>query len=156
MSQKKPQKITRVVRTEEQRKAHIAHLASVKLPYTSTEEQGVKIKRSISQNSLQHKWLTELAAQGDMTYEEYRGYCKLHFGVPILRRDWDWYREIYDEKIKHLPYEKKILMMMTPIDAAVTRDMSKKQMDEYLTKMQQHFVGQGFVLTEPKEGLFYE
>ena len=41
----------------------------------------------------------ELADQGDMTAEEYRGYCKLHFGVAIAKENDDW-AEAYDRLIK--------------------------------------------------------
>jgi hypothetical protein len=110
--------------------------------------------RSNEQNRLQRLWLIEAAGQGDMSAEEYRGYCKLHFGVPIVRRDVDVFREKYDRLIKPLPYETKIEYMMEPLDFPVTRIMTVKQKTEYLSEMCRHFVMNcGFTLTDPGEYL---
>lgn len=106
-------------------------------------------KRSIEQNKLQRKWCAEAAAQGDMTAEEYRGYCKLHFGVPILRRDSDAFCEAYDRLIRPKDYEEKLLLMQEPFDLQVTRLMNTKQKTEYLDRVWQHFTGLGFRLTDP-------
>ncbi|MGQ7249549.1 hypothetical protein ACUN9Y_19725 [Halomonas sp. V046] len=108
-----------------------------------------KQKRSLDQNRLQRLWCKQAAEQGDMTAEEYRGYCKLHYGIPILRRDSEAYREAYDRVIKPLPYEQKLELQMTPFDWPVTRGMNKSQKTEYLNAMWQHFTGLGFHLTDP-------
>lgn len=149
--------IKRVIRTDEERLKVMSRMAEMELPITVDIKKGAHVKRSNPQNALQHKWLTEAAQQGDMTYEEQRAYCKLHFGVPILRESSEEYRKLYDERVKPLPYELKLKMMSHPIDAAVTRVMNKKQMQEYLDAVYSHFVGTcGFRLTEPTEGLFYD
>lgn len=107
--------------------------------------------RSLEQNRLQRLWLQEAGKQGDMSAEEYRGYCKLRLGVPILRRDSEVFREQYDRIIKPLPYEDKLQMMMEPLDFPITRLMSKNQKTEYLDAMYQHLRGLGFQLTEPDQ-----
>lgn len=106
-------------------------------------------RRSWEQNKLQRKWCAEAAAQGDMTAEEYRGYCKLHFGVPILRRDSEDFREVYDRLIRPKDYEEKLLLMQEPFDLQVTRLMTAAQKREYLDLCWQHFTGLGFRLTDP-------
>lgn len=106
--------------------------------------------RSVDQNRLQRKWLLEAEAQGDMTAEEYRGYCKLHFGVPILRNENDEFREKYDKIIRPHSYQDKLAMMMEPLDFPITRLMNTKQKGRYLDAMYEHFTGMGFKLTEPK------
>ncbi|MCE8034596.1 hypothetical protein EKK97_13925 [Billgrantia tianxiuensis] len=105
--------------------------------------------RSQEQNKLQRKWCKEAAAQGDMTAEEYRGYCKLHFGVPILRRDSEAFREVYDRLIRPRDYAEKLELMMEPLDFQVTRLMTTAQKGEYLDAMWTHFTGLGFRLTDP-------
>jgi hypothetical protein len=105
--------------------------------------------RSIAQNKLQRKWCKEAAAQGDMTAEEYRGYCKLHFGMAILCRDSDQYLAACQKVLGGLTYEQKLALMMQPHDYPVTRGMTKRQKTEYLNECYQHFTGLGFRLTEP-------
>ena len=110
-----------------------------------------KKKRSIEQNKLQRKWLNEAADQlKEFTAEEYRGYCKLHFGVPILRSENEDFREAYDRVIRPLSYEKKILCMCVPLDFQITRLMDTKQHATFLDAMYQFFTGLGAKLTDPK------
>lgn len=97
-----------------------------------------------AQNDAQHAWYADAAKQlGDNTAEWYRGYCKLHFGVPILRSASPEYRAAYDSIIRPLPYEQKIAMMMAPLDFPVTRAMTKRQLSEYLDAVYQHLRGLG-------------
>ncbi len=107
--------------------------------------------RTVEQNRLQRLWMLEAQEQGDMTAEEYRGYCKLHFGVPIMRAENEAFRELYDRYVRHLPYEAKMAFMMVPFDFAVTRDMDTNQKKRYLDHVYMHLTGLGFKLTEPKQ-----
>jgi len=104
-------------------------------------------QRTIDQNRLQFKWLRDAEKQGDMTASEYRAYCKLHFGVPLLRIQDEDFREIYDRLIRPLDYEDKLSLMVEPIDLPVTSRMSPKTMAQYLKDMSDHFIEQGFQLT---------
>ena len=106
-------------------------------------------RRSWEQNKLQRRWCKEASEQGDMTAEEYRGFCKLHYGVPILRRDSEEFREVYDRLIRPRDYAEKLELMQEPIDFQVTRLMTTAQKAEYLDAMYQHFTGLGFQLTDP-------
>ncbi len=109
-------------------------------------------KRSLAQNRLQRKWLFEAAEQlQDQTAEEYRAYCKLHFGIPILRAESDKFMDVYDRLIRPHSYEEKLELMSIPFDFPVTRMMTVKQKTEYLNKMYQFFRNQGVELTEPPE-----
>lgn len=110
------------------------------------------IDRSTEQNRLQRMWLNEAEEQGDQTAEEYRGYCKLHFGVEIMKSQSEEFADTYDRIIRPLPYEKKLELMMLPLDLPVTRLMTRKNKTLYLDRMYQHFTGLGFTLTEPKNG----
>lgn len=108
-----------------------------------------EMHRSVEQNKLQRKWCKEAGEQGDMTAEQYRGYCKYHFGLVILCRDSDEYRAACKRVLGGLNYEQRIELMMEPHDYPVTRGMTKKQKSEYLDLCYQHFTGLGFRLTEP-------
>ena len=103
--------------------------------------------RSIDQNRLQFKWLRDAEKQGDMTASEYRGYCKLHFGVPILQAVDESFREVYQRLIRPLEYEDKLTLMVEPIDLPVTSRMDTATMTRYLKKISDHFIEQGFQLT---------
>ena len=107
--------------------------------------------RTWEQNKLQRKWLGEAEQQGDMTAEEYRGYCKLHFGVPILRSEDEEFAAKYEQYIRGLPYETKMALMMEPFDFPVTRLMDTDQKARYLNKIYEYFTGLGMRLTEPKK-----
>ena len=130
------------------KKAAIAWLETFPMPSTMTLTIGVS--RSLEQNSLQRLWLNEAAEQlMEYTSEEYRAYCKLHFGIPILRAEDEGYCEAYDRIIRPLSYEAKLEMMSVPLDFHVTRLMTTKQKSQYLDKMYQHFSGLGAKLTDP-------
>lgn len=105
--------------------------------------------RTLAQNRTQWQWFRDAQRQGDQTADEYRGFCKLHFGVPILRRDSVEYREMYDSIVRSMTYDKKLKLMMTPLDFPVTSGMNVAQHSEYLDQVKLHFESMGFQLTEP-------
>lgn len=138
---------TRIIKTEYERQQAIKLLTSYQLPATLTLTKGAN--RSTEQNKLQRLWLNEAAEQGDQTAEEYRAYCKLHYGVPLLRNENHEFRESYDRIIRPHTYEDKLEMMSIPLDFPVTRLMTTKQLTTYLDQVHAHFAGLGFILTQP-------
>lgn len=142
---------SRVIKSEAERDSWITLLKGKKLPITVTAEDGRK--RSVEQNKLQRMWLNEAAEQlGEYRAEEYRAYCKLHFGVPILRGEDEDFREKYDAMFKgRFDYEEKLKLMMVPWDFPVTRLMKMGQKKRYLDDVYQHFRGLGVELTEPRD-----
>lgn len=107
--------------------------------------------RSIEQNRLQHLWHHEAAtALKDEAAEDKRAYCKLHFGVPILRAESDEFRAQYDAIIRPLPYEKKLELMKAPIDFPVTRLMTTEQTTRFLDAVADHYRSLGVRLTMPE------
>jgi hypothetical protein len=133
------------------RKDFVKLLESYKFPCTVSVKRGKD--RTLDQNRLVFMWLNEAADQlGDHTPEELRGYCKLHFGVPILRAADNDFRAAYDRVIRPLDYESKLACMMVPLDFPVTRLMSTKHLTEYLDRMRQHFEEHGVTLTDPERG----
>lgn len=121
-----------------------------KMPCTMELTNGTP--RTNEQNRLQRLWVKEAEEQGDQTAEEYRGYCKLHFGVKLLLNENEKFREAWYRVMKGLTYEQKLEAMMQPLDFPVTRMMTTKQKNQYLDEMYQHFTGQGFKMTDPDEG----
>ena len=119
------------------------------LPMTVSWVEGAK--RTDRQNALQRRWIDEIARHlGDQKPEQVRGFCKLHFGVPIRRRDCEDFRATYDAKVKPLAYEFKLDLMQEPLDLPITRDMTTAQKGEYLDAMGDYWRGQGATLTDPE------
>ena len=138
----------RTIRTNSDRDALIALLEAKEKPYTVSITKGVK--RSTRQNRLQRMWLNEAHDQlGEYTVEEYRAFCKLHFGVPILRGEDEDFRDAYDSVIRPHSYEDKLRMMSIPLDFPVTRLMKAGQKKRYLDDIYAHFTSLGVQLTEP-------
>lgn len=95
--------------------------------------------RSKAQNALSHVWYAQLAVQlREFTAEGYKGFCKLHFGVPILRTEAE-FCELYDRVFKPMDYPTKIEIMSKPGLFDVTSLMKVEQMGLYLEQIQQHF-----------------
>lgn len=146
--------VTRVLRSSDDIEA-LSRLigARTKYPLTVTITQGAN--RSSVQNRLAQRWFTDVSNQlGDQTHEEVRAYCKLHFGVPILRAENEAFRQSYDATMKNMPYEDK-LAAVKAFELPVTRLMTVKQMTSFMDAMQRHWSGMGFRLTDP-EALKYE
>jgi hypothetical protein len=107
-----------------------------------TQRWSIKVEqyaktRTEEQNAISHAWYAQLAKElRDDTPLAYKCFCKLHFGVPILRAEDDEFRTVYDTAIKSLSYEKKLeVMKILP----VTSIMKTKQLSQYLEAMQAHF-----------------
>lgn len=138
-----------ILRNNMDRQYLFTQLEQIKYPYTVSVRQGRN--RSLEQNNLMWKWFEEAAKQGDMTAEEYRAYCKLHIGVPILRNESESFRERYDKIVRPLDYETKMELMMIPFDFPVSRLMTTGQMTRFLDGILGHFVSLGFRMTIPLE-----
>lgn len=130
-----------------------AFLSARKLPVTVTIAAGAG--RRPLQNRLAQRWFTDISRQlGDQTHEEVRAFCKLRFGVPILRAENEAFRVSYDRTVKPLDYEQK-LEAIKAFELPVTRLMTVKQMTAFMDEMQRHWLEQGIRLTDP-EALRYE
>lgn len=139
--------VTRTVRSPDDLLLLIRFLERADLPLVVSIHPGAET-RTQAQNRLQWRWLSEMAGQGDQAIEEYRAFCKLHFGVPIRRED-GHFRAVYDERIKPLDYETKLACMVEPINMPVTRDMTVRQLTRYLDAIQHHCAESGIALTDP-------
>lgn len=105
--------------------------------------------RTIDQNALWfaiYKRISEMTQIGDA--EDARMYCKLHFGVPIMRRDDEAFRCGWDKLLLNIEYEKKLELMgpcalFGPEGFPVTRLFNRKQGVEYTEKAIHTFSGKG-------------
>lgn len=129
-------------------------VAAAKFPLTLAITIGEPTRRE-KQNKLAQRWFSDIARQReDMTHEDARAMCKLHFGVPILRAENDAFCASYDRVMKALPYEAK-LEAIKAFDMPVTRLMTVKQMTAFMDALQQYWSKQGVRLTDP-EAMKYE
>lgn len=145
----------RIVENEYARDLLVKYVQSHKLPFTASLVSGKH--RTTRQNKLQRKWMTEIAEQMEGTFpdaEHVRGYCKLHFGVPILREENEAFRLTYDKRLKPRPYPEKLEFMMEPLSLPVTSIMTTRQKTDYLDRIYKHFTEQGVMLTVPKDELY--
>lgn len=110
----------------------------------------VEHDRSTNQNSLFHQMLRVVAEQkGDETVDELKRFCKLRFGVPLLRAVDPSFCAIYDTAIKHsLTYEQKLEAMdLLP----VTSRMDRATFSIFLDSVARFWTEQGYDLTEFKQ-----
>ena len=141
---------THIVRSAEDMERVARLVGNLKPPLTITVTSGAS--RSLEQNKLQRLWCMEAAEQlGDRTAEEIRGFCKLHYGVQIMREGHDDFRETYDRLIKPHPYETKLAYIMEPLDFPITRLMTVGEKSQYLDAMHKGLSELGVKLTEPSE-----
>ncbi len=141
---------TRSVETEQDRQSLLRRIETHKLPFTVSIEAGRS--RTTKQNKLQRQWINEIAEQmPEHSAEEWRGICKLHFGVPIMRAANEGFQQTYDEVIRPMDYQDKVKLMMVPLDLPVTRLMKTREHTEYLDAIHKHFCALGVALTDPGE-----
>lgn len=139
----------RTINTERNRETLLVLLKKKQLPFTCDIEDGRK--RSIEQNKTAHMWYREIAEQmEDRHWREVKAYCKLHFGVPILRLR-DEFRKEYDLILKPLNYETK-LRLLGPLEFPITSRMKVDEMKDYMDQVVFHFEDEGIQLTIPMDG----
>jgi hypothetical protein len=76
----------------------------------------------------------------------WKRYCKLHHGIPILRAEDEEFKYIYDNSIRKMSYEQKLMAMdFLP----VTSLMNTEQLSKYLESVQADFIKRGLSLEFP-------
>lgn len=106
-------------------------------------------KRTPNQNDISHTWYEQVARE--LREDDARGvkrFCKLHFGVPILRAEDEEFRTVYDATVKGMTYEQKLQVMdLLP----VTSLMKTGQLSAYMETVQDHYRERGVILKFPQE-----
>lgn len=114
------------------------------IKYVVTLKKHTK-KRTINQNDQVYVWYEQLARElTEDSAQGWRRFCKLHFGVGILRAHDAEFRELYDKCIKStLNYEEKLQAMdVLPVTSRMTTEL----LNLYLEAMQEHFLKRGVSL----------
>ncbi|POA21540.1 hypothetical protein C1886_04510 [Pseudomonas sp. FW300-N1A1] len=105
--------------------------------------------RTLDQNAL---WFSLYQRIAQMTQigevEDARRYCKLHFGVPIMRCDCPEFRDGWNRMFLHLTYEEKLELMgpcplLGPDGFPVTRLFNRAQGIAYTDRIVAEFSAKG-------------
>ncbi|MDU9393728.1 hypothetical protein [Pseudomonas sp. zfem002] len=105
--------------------------------------------RTLDQNALWFAMYDRIAKTTDMgDVEDVRRYCKLHFGVPIMRSSSRDFFEGWATSFVHLTYERKLHLMgacamFGPDGFPVTRLFNREQGCIYTDKIAAYFGGNG-------------
>lgn len=112
--------------------------------------------RTLDQNALSFQCYSDLHKAKPESYPDVndaRAHCKLHYGVVIMRRDDAYFNEQYSKLIlERFTYEEKLQLMLEPVDFPVTRNMTRKQFTEYVSRMAADFPDVKFRALEELEG----
>ncbi len=107
-------------------------------------------KRSLDQNAIAHAWYAQVARElREDTELGVKAFCKLNFGVPILRAADEDFRGKYDRAVRPMQYEDKLTLMEW---FPVTSLMTTPQLSEYLEKVRNHYQRAGVLLEFPEQG----
>lgn len=140
----------RIVRNSEDLGRLVYDLGNMQHPFRCVVAVGDE-SRTQAQNRTIHKWFGEIAAhRGDVTALEVKAECNLAYGVQIKRRDDPEWNSAFGYIFDNLNYPSK-LKAMRILDIPVTRNMSVKQLTEYMDAMQAFYTTQGIRLTIPED-----
>lgn len=106
-------------------------------------------ERTMSQNAMINALYKQIADQLEDSTIEVRRHCKLHYGIGILKAGDPAFSDWYDQCLKGLTYEDKLLLM-TYMD--VTSLFNKKQATEYIDTIIKEYGNQGISLIDPRTG----
>lgn len=110
--------------------------------------------RTLDQNALwfaMYQRIAEMTQIGDV--EDARRYCKLHFGVPIMRKASEDFRHAWNVSFLLLTYETKLELMgpcalFGPDGFPVTRLFDRAQGIAYTDQIAAEFAGRGVVFDD--------
>lgn len=124
-----------------------AFLANMPMPYTLTVSQGKG--RTLSQNSLLHKWFGEIAKQrGDMSMTDIKGQAHRKFGLAIRLRD-EQFAYVWRRCSLGMNYEQQCKLLASGI-LSVSSAMTVKELTEYMDAMAADYRAEGVFLTDPE------
>lgn len=114
--------------------------------------------RTLDQNALwfaMYQRIAQMTQIGDV--EDARRYCKLHLGVPIMRRASEDFRHAWNVSFLLLTYETKLELMgpcalFGPDGFPVTRLFDRAQGIAYTEKIAEEFTARGVVFDDLLSG----
>lgn len=137
---------SRIVQNSDDLGRLVSLLSNHKLPFTVAIRNGKH--RTNPQNALQHRWYQEAAEQlQDHTAGEYKAYCKLTFGVPILRGTDERFNEMWRQRVEGLPRIQKLQVVEY---ISVTSLMTTVEKKQYLDAVQRFLLERGVRITDPE------
>lgn len=104
--------------------------------------------RTLDQNALMWRIYGIIGKEQGLIPSEAHAFCKLHYGIPILRRDSDRFRAFYDAKIKAMPYASKLRLMEY---ISVSSLFTTKQAGEYIETIVREQAKEGLVIELPED-----
>lgn len=133
---------------ESQRQAAVAAIAAAK------EGQVVNIRdrdRTQEQNSLLHKWFSEIAVQSqDRSFLDVKFHCNLKYGVPLRMQDemfaWIWLN--ISERLSHEQLQKWCEHPKNK--PKISSGLDVHELRQYMDAMSRDYRQEGFVLTDPE------
>ena len=139
---------THVIKTEEERARCMSKIKWLDLPATVTIKDGAL--RTLDQNALVHKWFGEIAGQrGDVTAADVKAEYHIEYGFPILMRDRGW-AGFHKTALAHLNHAQTVYALKKGW-VPVTRQMTVKELTEYMDAVSTDARGKGFHLTHPED-----
>lgn len=125
------------------------HIGQLRLAGKRPEVEIRPDGRTVDQNDMIHALYRQIASQSDdQGFIEVRRYCKLHYGVPMLRAASEVFRYVYDHAIKPLDYEFKLKAMDV---LPVTSELGKRDAMEFIDTVIREYSARGFSLVHPSE-----
>ncbi|GLS27756.1 hypothetical protein [Marinibactrum halimedae] len=137
------------INSDQTLKAFTQHVSELyqKHKYITYTQPRIGADRSLDQNALSHIWYGQIDKALSQPTGSSRRYCKLHFGVPLMRGECEKFRVAYDTVLKHRDYPEKLQIMDF---FTVTSLMSREQMTRYMATIQQHFASEHGITLESK------
>lgn len=138
----------RTIENTRQLFALVAELGSQAFPFTVTVSKDKR--RSNAMNRTIHKWFGEIAKHyGDRSTADVKAECNLTYGVPLKRRDDEEWASAFGYIFDSLNQPSKVKALRV-LDIPVTRDMTVKQLCEYMDQMSHDYREAGVFLTDPE------
>jgi len=100
-----------------------------------------------SQNALIWAIYRDIAEKTGNGVVETRRFCKLHFGVPILRANCPEFATIYDKVLKPQAYEAK-MELMDWLDVTSAKEFNKKMASEYIETIIREYSEKGILIEQ--------
>lgn len=149
----KSTKVSRIVRNDDERLKHMSYLATRPLPYTATEEDGEKVKRSTATNRLYWLWVTQAANEWGDTKEGVHYDLKRRFLLKIYYRDSNSFAGMCDsiKALQDLDLQHYDMIAKEVVDLVSTAKATDVQMSEYLHDIYRFYLEQGLYLKTPDD-----
>ena len=146
-------KKTWVVKNDDQRLKHMSYLAQKELPYTATDEDGEKVKRSTATNRLYWLWVTQAANEWGDTKEGVHYDLKRRFLLKIYYRDSNSFAGMCDsiKALQDLDLDHYDKIAAEVVGLVSTTKATDKQMSEYLDDIYRFCYAQGLFLLIPDD-----